>query len=237
MNTYLSSDEPPKRVARPIAGRARLRPECASPQDPVWCELLESWLHEIHVLERSSRSPLVRARLQDSDRICTELLQVLRGIEFGEGCASERSLVAVRALGRTQALSTMFACPGGTFIELIATAPWNLLDPPDPRTLRGAGTALVGHAVSWSRLRGCLGRVALQAENPRTFRFYERFGFRRMVPEDAPLELVPMGESGWSLEVLRVAQGCPGPEEELSPWLVLDPPADARECWGGPPAA
>jgi hypothetical protein len=28
---------------------------------------------------------------------------------------------------------------------------------------------------------------------------------------------------------LRVAQGCPGPEEERAPWLVLDPvPAEDR---------
>ncbi len=226
MYSYRSPDEPPERTARPEVGRASLYSEHVSPTDPAWCATLEAWLGTIRLFESSSVSQLTRAKLQDSQRICAELLHVLRGTEPGEGRARERSLVAVRALGCTQALSSMFACPGGTFIELMATAPWNLLgkdDPPDPRTLHGAGSALVGQAVSWSRLRGCAGRVALQAENPRTLRFYARIGFRRMAADDAPLTLVPRGESGWSPEILRVAQGCPGPDEERAPWLVLDP--------------
>lgn len=232
MYSYRSSDEPPERTARPDKGRASLCSEHVSTRDPSWCITLEDWLGAIHQLEGSPVSPLTRAKLQDSHRICKELLHVLRGTEPGEGRACERSLIAVRALGWTQALSSMFACPGGTFIELMATAPWNLLgkdDPADPRTLHGAGSALIKQAVSWSRLRGCGGRVALQAENPRTLGFYERIGFRRMAPDDGPLALVPRGESDWSPEILRVAQGCPGPEEERAPWLVLDPvPAEDR---------
>lgn len=234
MYSYQSADEPPERTARPAAAgwAPPLSAERVPATDPIWSTTLDVWLEAIRRLERAPISPLARAKLQDSRRICTELVHVLRGEEPGEGRACERSLLAVRALGCTQALSSMFACPGGTFIELMATAPWNLLgkgDPPDPRTLHGAGSALVGEAVRWSRLRGCGGRVALQAENPRTLRFYERIGFRRMAPEDGPLTLVPPGESGWSPEILRVAQGCPGPDEERAPWLVLDPvPAVGR---------
>ncbi|HTP29010.1 MAG TPA: GNAT family N-acetyltransferase [Anaeromyxobacteraceae bacterium] len=185
------------------------------------------------LLEKRPVCALSREKLQDSRRICRELLNVLRGTELGEGSTRERSLVAVGALGRTQALASMFACPGGTFVELIATAPWNLLgknDPPDPRTIHGAGSALVSYAVSWSLARGCAGRVALQAENPRAFRYYERTGFRRMMPEDEPLGLVPRGESGWSPEILRVARGCPGPDEDRSPWLVFDLLRGARRA-------
>jgi Acetyltransferase (GNAT) family len=231
--SYRSSDEPPERTARPDAGRApSLFAESVPATDPRWCATLEDWLETIHLLERAPVSSLTRAKLQDSRRICTELLHVLSGSEQGEGRASERSLFAVRALGCTQGLSSMFACPRGTFIELMATAPWNLLgkdDPPDPRTLHGAGSALVAQAETWSRLRGCGGRVALQAENPRTLRFYARLGFRVMTPHDEPLALVPRGELDWSPEIQRVARGCPGPDEERAPWLVLEPvPARAR---------
>jgi len=230
---YRSADEPPQRTARPEARRAfSLSAERVSISDPTWCTTLDAWLDVIGPLKHAPVSPATKAKLEDSRRICSEFVRVLRGKEPGEGRGCERSLFAVRALGYTQALSSMFACPEGTFIELMATAPWNLLgkdDPPDPRTLHGAGSALVGEAVSWSRLRGCGGRVALQAENPRTLGFYQRIGFRRMAPGDKPLALVPRGESGWSPEILRVAEGCQGPEEERAPWLVLNP-VEAVDC-------
>ncbi len=127
--------------------------------------------------------------------------------------------------GRVQALSSMFACPRATFVELLVSAPWNLLgpgDPPDPRTVRGAGTALVAAAARWSAARGCGGRVALQAENPRAAAFYARLGFRAIEISDEPLSLVPSGDRGWSPSILRVARGAPGPEEARSPWVVLD---------------
>ena len=231
MYSYRSSDEPPEPAARPALGRASLRAEQVSPSDPAWCSTLEGWLEAIRQLEGRPVSAATRIKLEDSRRICSELLQVLRGTGPGEGRAAERSLLAVRALGRTQALSTMFACPGATFIELIATAPWNLLgreDPSDPRTVRGAGSTLVRHAVTWSQARGCAGRVALQADNPRALSCYEHMGFRRMQPEDGPLAFVPRGDRGWSPEILRVAQGCPEPDEKSSPWLLFDPAPDAR---------
>jgi hypothetical protein len=120
----------------------------------------------------------------------------------------------------------MFACPRGTFVELLATAPWNLLgptDPRDPRTVRGAGTALVQAARQWSARRGCGGAVALQAANARAAAFYERLGFRAMHAGDAPLSLVPPGDAGWSPSVLRLSRGHPGSEESASPWMLLEP--------------
>ena len=233
MHSYLSSDEPPEPTARLAPRRASLHAEYVSATDPGVCSTLDGWMHEIEQLERSPVCALSRAKLQDSRRICGELLHVLRGTGPGEGSASERSFVAVRALGRTQALASMFACPGATFIELIATAPWNLLgkeDPRDPRTIHGAGSTLMNHAVSWSLARGCAGRVALQADNPRALRYYERMGFRRMTPEHQPLALVPQGDSGWSPEILRIARGRPGPDEERAPWLLLDPTPDIRRA-------
>ena len=86
------------------------------------------------------------------------------------------------------------------------------------------------HAVSWSLSRGCGGRVALQADNPRALVYYEHIGFRRMTPADGPLAFVPQGDAGWSPEILRVALGCPGPDEERAPWLVLEPMPDARRA-------
>jgi GNAT superfamily N-acetyltransferase len=233
------ADEPPEPTARPFAGRASLNAELVSAEDPAWQVELASWLAAIPALERRvALTPLTRRKLEDSRRICGELLRVLRGAEEGEGRKSERSLLAVRALGRVQALSSMFACPGGTFIELVATAPWNLLgrgDPSDPRTVHGAGTALVERAIAWSRRRGCRGRVALQAGSRCSMGFYERLGFRLLEPTDHPLTLVPQGEHGWSPEVLRVAKGTPGPDEERSPWLVVEP--DGRKPANRKPGA
>ncbi len=237
MISYRSVDDPPKPTARPPAGRASLRAELASADDPTYGAVLESWLGALADLEQKPLSASTRDKLSDSRRIVSELLRVLRGEEDGEGRARDRSLLHVRGLGRVQALSSMFACPGGLFIELIATAPWNLLgkdDPRDPRTLHGAGSALVERAIAWSRRRGCRGRVALQAGSLGALRFYERFGFRRMVPSDRPLSLVPPGENGFSPEILRVAAGTPGAEEERSPWLLLEPESSFATAGAGP---
>jgi hypothetical protein len=226
VNLHSAVDEPPEPAARPLQGWAAT--PVVNPIHPQAVEAgvtLDAWLRVIDVLEARDLTPLTRQRLQDSRRLCQELANVLAGTEQGEGKAADRSLFCVRARGRTQAMSSMFACPRGTFIELLVTAPWNLLsreDPADPRTVRGAGTALVREAMARSHRRGCLGRVSLQAENPRTLPFYERFGFHRMSLADRPLTLVPPGEYGWSPSLLRVALGTPGPEEARSPWLVLD---------------
>jgi hypothetical protein len=224
MSPY-KSDEPPERTARPGDGRAALRAETVSACDPTWQSTLESWLAALPGLTGLKVSPLTASKLADSHRICQELLDVLRGAAEGEGRSAERSLFAVRALGRVQAISSMFACPKGVFIELIATAPWNLIgrgDPPDPRTVHGAGSALVKHAVAWSESRGSSGRVALQAGSGSSVGFYAKLGFRPLRPEDDPLTLVPPGERGWSPEILRVARGTPGPDEARSPWLLHD---------------
>ena len=226
-------DEPPERLARPLPGRASFQTSSSDhPADPLARATLEAWLASIPGLEALALSPLTRVRLEDCRRICEELRAVLSGTESGEGRASERTLHFASVEGHIQALSSMFACPGGTFIELLATAPWNILghaDPPDPRTVRGAGTALVMEAMAWSSRRGCGGRVALQAENPRTLPYYEKLGFFVMQPSHRPLLFVPRGEKGWSSSIQRVALGMPGREEERSPWLLLDPMVQARQ--------
>ena len=229
MSPY-QSDEPPERSARPVEGRAPLSAEPASAEDPSWQATLESWVASLPALTRRQLTPLTTTKLADSGRICREFLSVLRGTEPGEGTRAGRRLLVVRALGRVHALAAVFDCPGGTFIELVATAPWNLLgrgDPADPRTVHGAGTAVVLEAIARSRRRGLGGCVALQAGSPCSVGFYERMGFRRMVPADRPLWLVPQGDHGWSPEIGRVAHGTPGPDEERMPWLVRPPDAAA----------
>jgi GNAT superfamily N-acetyltransferase len=187
---------------------------------------LRAWLDAVPVLQQRDLTATTRTRLEDGRRIAEELANVLEGREPGEGRAPERTLHVALARDRVQGLCSMFACPGGTFIELLVTAPWNSLgpdDPPDPRTVRGAGTALIAAASHWSARRGTGSRVALQAENPRAGAFYERLGFRPLLPADEPLAIVPPGEQGWSPAILRVAAGRPTAEEVRSPWLVLDP--------------
>ena len=227
MKSFAGAEEPPERNARPAHGRAPRQPDEAGQLGHlVVRQTLEGWRDSIRDIGRRQLTRLTRARLEDCRRISDELAQVLAGREEGEGTASERWLRVASGSGRVQAVSSMFACPRGIFVELLVTAPWNLLDRDDPRdlrTVRGAGTALIADAVGWSRACGCGGRVSLQAENTRTLGFYEHIGFRLMQPSDEPLSLVPSGEAGWSAPVLRLAAGKPRPADRQSPWLVLDP--------------
>jgi GNAT superfamily N-acetyltransferase len=228
-----TSEEPPSSIARAGAARA---PSvlCAALHSPDLRPraILQEWLDAIPVLERRDLSAPTRARLTDSRSVCAELARVLDGTEAGEGRAADRTLHLATARGRVQGLCSMFACPGGTFVELLVTAPWNLLgpdDPCDPRTVRGAGTALVEAAWRWSASRGCGGAVALQAATSRAAAFYLRLGFRPMRSEDEPLSHVPRGDAGWSPSILRLARGLPGAEERDSPWMLLEPrPARAE---------
>lgn len=228
-----TSEEPPSSLARAaFAARAPILCTSTHPRDAAARNALGAWLDAIPVFERRALTAATRARLEDSRTVCGELARVLDGTEAGEGRARDRTLRVATARGRIQGLCTMFACPRGTFIELLVTAPWNLLgpdDPPDPRTLRGAGTALVSAASRWSVARGCGGAVALQAASLRAAAFYERLGFRRVRPDDEPLLLVPPGDTGWSPEILRVAAGRPGPKEREMPWLVLEAARASRE--------
>jgi GNAT superfamily N-acetyltransferase len=223
-----TSEEPPSSLARATLA-ARASPIVCTPvplRDPGARATLQSWLDAIPVLERRTLSAPTRARLADSRAVCAELARVLDGTEPGEGRTEERTLHLASARGRVHGLCSMFACPRATFVELLVAAPWNLLgpeDPPDPRTVRGAGTALVAAASTWSAARGCGGAVALQAASLRAAEFYERLGFRLMRPEDGPLGLVPPGERGWSASILRVVGGRPDREERESPWLLLEP--------------
>lgn len=221
-----TSEDPPSLLARAFVARApRIACTTIHPEDPLARATLQAWLAAIPILRRRRLTPATRTRLADCRRICLELLRVLEGAEAGEGRAAERTLHVALARSRVHAMSSMFACPGGTFIELLVTAPWNLLspeDPQDPRSVRGAGTALVAKASEWSRLRGCGGAVALQAANQRVVGFYDHLGFREMRPEDRPLALVPRGDAGWSRSITRVARGRRGAEERRCPWLLLE---------------
>ena len=227
MKSFAGAEEPPERTARLAPRRAfHWRDDVDRLGTLVVRRTLESWQDSIRDIGRRQLTPLTRARLEDCRRISEELARVLAGREDGEGVPAERWLRVASASGRIQAVSSMFACPRGNFVELLVTAPWNLLDRDDPRdlrTVRGAGTALIADAVSWSRARRCGGRVSLQAENVRTLGFYERIGFRLMQPTHDPLSLVPRGENGWSPPVLRLAAGKPLPSDGQSPWLVLEP--------------
>jgi hypothetical protein len=234
-----TTEDPPSSIARALPARAVPILCAAVPgHDPEAHATLAAWLDAIPVLEARRLSASTRARLTDSRAVCGELARVLAGTEAGEGRTSERTLHVASARGRAQGLCSMFACPGGTFVELLVTAPWNLLgpdDPGDPRTVRGAGTALVQLASGWSARRGRGGAVALQAATLRAAAFYERLGFRAMQPDDDPLSLVPPGEAGWSASILRLAGGRPGAEERASPWMVL--PARAASAAQRPSAA
>ena len=221
-------DEPDERRARLDHGRASFHlAEGLDPRDPALHATLRGWDWVARsLLSRGAVAPQTRTKLEDSRRIVGELLRVLAGDEPGEGTDAERHVVAAVADGRIQAVAALFACPQAVFVELVATAPWNLLaagDPPDARSVRGAGGALLSFAERWSHSSGRGGRVSLQAENPRAFGIYERMGFARMRPSDAPLSLVPQGDHGWSESILRLAKGRAGPEEEKSPWMLLDP--------------
>lgn len=220
-----ASEEPHERCARPT-GRASFHFITLDPDDPELAEELRGWILTAQAFLARGVTPATRARLEDSLRIVGELSRVLAGEEEGEGVTEQRTLHAAVHRGRIQAVTSLFLCPGAAFVELLATAPWNLLgpaDPRDPRGVRGAGSALVERAVVLSRGAGAGGRVTLQAENPRAFAVYQRLGFERMRPSDAPLALVPRGKDGFSKSVLRLARGAAGPEEARAPWMLLDP--------------
>lgn len=229
MNATSSIDDPAKRRARPVLqpGRAGFTVDMVSPAEPALAVALREWdWMARRLLARGAVAAQTRHHLEDSRRVVGELARVLAGDEPGEGTPEHRSVFVARQRGCIQAAASLFASPRAVFVELVATAPWNLLgpaDPPDARAVRGAGTALVRHASDWSLATGRGGRVSLQAENPRCRAYYERLGFERMAAADLPYTLVPRGPRGFSEPVRRVAEGREGPEEQRSPWMLLDP--------------
>ncbi len=223
--TVMPSEEPFERSARQRRP-ASFQTVSLSPSDPDVHALLARWDWVARALLRRNLRPETRARLQDWRRIGGELLAVLTGHEEGEGAPHERLLRAAVHGGEVQGLAAIFLCRRAAFVELLLTAPWNLLgegDPPDARAVRGAGRALVDAASALAREGGAGGRVTLQAENPRAQAAYERLGFSLLRPSDAPLAVVPRGVKGWSAPVIRLARGEPGPEEQKAPWMILDP--------------
>lgn len=228
MPATASLDDPSsERRARPELRRATFSLLPFHPSDPTLLALVRGWEREANaLLAQGELAPDSRLRVGDAVRILGELSRVLAGEEPGEGRDADRLVWVAVARGHAQGVCAAFLCPRGVFVELLATAPWNLLgagDPPDGRAVRGAGSALVAHASAVSRAAGRGGRVALQAENGRCLAAYAKMGFARMRPSDLPLALVPRGDAGWSESVLRLARGRAGPEEARQPWLVLDP--------------
>ncbi len=227
MHAIASLDDPAERRARPELRRATFSLLPFDSSDPVLHALVRGWEREAWaLLAAGGLAPDTRLRLGDGVRILGELSRVLAGDEPGEGRSAERLVWVAAARGRAQGVCAGFVCPRAVFVELLATAPWNLLgpsDPPDPRAVRGAGSALIAHAAAVSRASGGGGRVSLQAENARCLGAYERMGFARVRPSDLPLALVPRGDHGWSESIVRLARGRAGPDEERQPWLVLDP--------------
>jgi hypothetical protein len=221
-----SLDEPAERSARGRETRARFSLRRVDPDDAALQSGLRAWASVARTLRTSGTGSETRALLADDLRIIEELERVLAGDEPGEGTRAGRRVTVAVADGRVQGVCSHFACPRGVFVELVTVAPWNLLrrgGAPDPRAVPGAGRALVAEASRLSRALGCGGRVALQAENPRARRCYERMGFVPMRPSHLPLSLVPRGARGWSDSVLRLARGRAGLEERRSPWMILDP--------------
>jgi hypothetical protein len=219
-------DEPAERGARGESTRARFIIRDVDPGDAALQSGLRAWAAVARTLCASGAGSEASVLLADDLRIIEELRRVLAGDEPGEGTRDGRAVTVAIADGRVQGVCSHFTCTRGVFVELVTVAPWNLLrrgGQPDPRAVPGAGRALVADASRLSRALGCGGRVALQAENPRARRCYERMGFARMLPSDLPLALVPRGERGWSASVLRLARGRAGLEEERSPWMLLDP--------------
>jgi GNAT superfamily N-acetyltransferase len=221
----MPSEEPFERTARQPRPASFLTIPL-SPSDPEVLALLRRWAWIARSLLSRGVSAETRARLQDWRRIGGELIAVLEGHEDGEGAPSERLLRAAVHDGEVQGVASVFLCRRAAFVELLLSAPWNLLgpeDPPDARAVRGAGRALVDAASALARAGGAGGRVTLQAENERAQAVYERLGFGLMRPSDAPLAVVPRGVKGWSAPVIRLARGEPGPEEHRAPWMILDP--------------
>ncbi|HTN53226.1 MAG TPA: N-acetyltransferase [Anaeromyxobacter sp.] len=222
-----TTEDPLERRARPFAGRATFTVERLDPPDPRLHASLREWDWVARsLLSGGAILPATRTLLEDHRRIAGELSRVLAGAEDGEGTAGERIVRGAFRAGRLQAATTVFPCRRAVFVELLVTAPWNLLGPEDPadaRVCRGAGTTLLAFAEARSLALGLGGRVALQAENRRCLGYYRRLGFELMRPDDQPLTLVPCGATGFSASIRRLAGGAPGPEEIRSPWLLRDP--------------
>jgi hypothetical protein len=221
-----SLDEPSTPLARRLAARASFTIHDVSPSDPALRATLRSWQRTARTLLRRRLDDDARLRLQDGLRIAAEIARVLAGDEPGEGPPSRRRVRVAVAAGRVQAVATIFACPRAVFVELLASAPWNLLGRaarPDRRAVRGAGTALVRHARRLSAALGAGGRVALQAENPRSRRVYEHLGFGPMCASDRPLTLVPRAVTGWAPPLLRLARGRTAQKDQRAPFMLLDP--------------
>ncbi len=71
------------------------------------------------------------------------------------------------------------------YVYFLETAPWNLSIPELGQVplFRGTGTALLATCVRFSIMKGCEGRLSLNAL-PKAVAFYERLGFANLGPDD-----------------------------------------------------
>lgn len=86
------------------------------------------------------------------------------------------------AEGRLQAAGIVHCQSDYLEVDLIATAPWNIL-PNQPESLKGAGTALMEELVKESLDLGFGGRLKLYAI-PRARQFYEKLGLEETAQGD-----------------------------------------------------
>lgn len=84
--------------------------------------------------------------------------------------------------GRLQAAGIVHLQSDYLEVDLIATAPWNIL-PNQPESLKGAGTALMEELVKESKDLGFGGRLKLYAI-PRARQFYEKLGLEETAQGD-----------------------------------------------------
>lgn len=89
--------------------------------------------------------------------------------------------------GRLQAAAIVHQRSDYLEVDLIATAPWNVLQN-QPQSVKGAGTALMEELVKESIGLGFVGRLKLYAV-PRAKQFYEKIGLEETLEGD--WELTP----------------------------------------------
>ncbi len=101
-------------------------------------------------------------------------------IEF-EASDRPKNFISVRDVkGRLQASAYVTSRNGYLYLELLASAPWNVARiPGDEKVVKGAGTTAIVAVIKESVKRGYGGKVQLEAL-PNAVPFYEKLGFDRV---------------------------------------------------------
>ena len=126
-------------------------------------------------------------------------IERIYGTQFGENLAiisdiaenataEPKTFRGVRdRAGRLQAAAIIYQRSNYLEVDLIATAPWNIL-PNQPESIKGAGTALMENLVKESVDLGFGGRLKLYAI-PHAKQFYEKIGLEET--DEGDWELTP----------------------------------------------